>query len=237
MNFDFWQRWGIELNDVSFANAWVSLGLAGHRAYDPAFARSVSHLNTTSWSVPTIPWRFPRKETSVVGTPEQWSRAWITAPSRIARLPARLRVMDPPPDEPILPWYRILSAASPALGAVSLEIEAPRAQLQIAWPLRIGCLADSGCNLLDQVKKQWPSSEMAETIRLDRDKANCDLLVFKGSARELLRELLERPFGVKANVLILQNDSTAEWGETEALLTSAMGAARKRVCPCSYKNR
>ena len=27
MNFDKWRRWGIDLDDVSFANAWLALGL------------------------------------------------------------------------------------------------------------------------------------------------------------------------------------------------------------------
>src|SRR5687768_3109104 len=114
MNFDFWQSWGVDLDDLSFANAWVALGLARDRERDC----SVTDLNTTSWAGPTIGWIFPTKEIRVLGSPEQWAQAWIDAANRIETTPARLRVSNAPPDEPILPWYRMLSEASPTLGSV-----------------------------------------------------------------------------------------------------------------------
>ena len=221
---------GIGVDDVSFANAWVALGLASDRfvvkaTLEVVQEHRVGDLSPKSWSGPWVDWTFPDKGIPVKGTPAEWAQAWIDADLRIKR-PVRLRVHDAPPNEKTWPWYRMLSEANPAPSAVSLSIEAPRAQMHIGWPLRLGCISDSAWNILERIEKMYPSSKVTQIVRLGRDMANCDVLIYKGAARELLQELLQRPFRVKANIVVLQGGDEAEWGEIDALLASILAQTR-----------
>lgn len=218
VNFDFWQRWGVDLDDVSFANAWLALGLARYRPT----SHSVNDVNITNWSGPGLDWIFPTKDLQIQGTPEQWAQAWVDAAKRLGKTPVRLRVRNAPPDEPIRPWYRMLGEAQPAPASMSLLIEAPRAELYIDWPLRLGCLSESAENVLRSTAKKWPSSKITQTVRLGRENANCDVLVFPGTAKALQQDLLQIPWSIKANLVLLQGGDEAEWGEIEALLVAIL---------------
>jgi hypothetical protein len=219
MEFDFWQRWGAGLDEVSFANAWVAIGLDYHwgSRFPDLYLREGGGYYY---------WDFPRERGPVYGTPEQWARAWVNASSQIQTKPVRLWVDGAPPDEPILPWYRLLSKAIPPPGAVALRIESPRAQLHINWPLRLACMLDNARNVIEQTAKMYPSSKIVQGVRLGREQTNCDILVYKGSARSLLQELLQSPYTLKANIIILQGGDEAAWGETDALLTSILAQMR-----------
>ncbi|PTY07857.1 hypothetical protein DB347_06420 [Opitutaceae bacterium EW11] len=219
MNFDFWQRWGLDLDDVSFANAWIAVGLADGLEKE----RSVDALGRNVWSASSATWRFPSARIPIHGMPADWAQAW-------KRLPAgmRLRVKNPSPDEPLRPWYRMLGEANPAPAAVSLAIEAPRAQLQLNWPLRVGCLAGGSCDALETIERQELGllHEVTQTVRIDRDHARCDFLIYSGPVRSLLQELLGLSWSVKANVLVLSGGDEASWGEMQNLLAAALSQTR-----------
>ncbi len=157
MSFDKWRRWGIDLDEVLFANAWLALGLVKDLIWTGnRFANSLSRLNQMTWNSPIVDWSFPSDEMQVDGTPEEWANAWRITANRIPQ-PIRLSVHNPPPDELLLPWYRTLGKADPAPNGVWLEIQPPRAQLHIGWPLRLGCISENSWNVIEQVMKEWPS--------------------------------------------------------------------------------
>ncbi len=225
MAFEFWQRWGAALDDVSFANAWAALGLA--RA-DRAL-RSIDDLPGRPQAGAELTWMFPDPATPVEGAPQEWAQAWARLEKPKPEDPVvRLRVANAPAGEPILPWYRLLGEARPAPRAASLVIAAPRAQMHIEWPLRLGCVSDSAWRVLDGLHTQqlWPASKMARMVRLGRDNANCDVLLHTGPAKALLEDLRPFTFGIKANLLMLQGGVEARWGEAQAQLMAALEQTR-----------
>jgi hypothetical protein len=223
VDFDFWQRWGVALDDVSFANALLALGLLSQRREK----RSLQDLQAAKWPGAEIPWFFPHPRIPVEGEPGEWAKAWVELHPRLDPA-SRLRVSEAPPDEPILPWYRMLSEARPAPRAVSISLGAPRAQLHIDWPLRLGAVSDGAWAFLEsmQARRVWPSWKVSRMLRLGRDNANCDVLLHKGPPKELLQELLRLPFDVKANVVLMQGGAQSDWAELRALLVSVLAETR-----------
>ena len=223
MRFDFWQRWGVALDDVAFANAFLALGLVSPDRQK----RSVDELRNYAAPALQLPWYFPHPATPVEGAPEEWARAWADVRKTLKR-PVRLYVMEAPPEEPILPWYRLLYEASPAPDAVALFERSPRAQFHMEWPLRLGGLSEQAWAFLQgmQAKNLWPARKVARMVRLGREQANCDLLLHRGPPRTLLQELLALPFEVKANVVLVQGDVQTDWAELQALLASVLAQTR-----------
>ncbi|HEY0591662.1 MAG TPA: hypothetical protein VGF40_07835, partial [Thermoanaerobaculia bacterium] len=222
MQFDIWQRWGIDLDDASFARAWAALGVAGPRNEE----RSVTDLGVTRWAGSHVRWTFPPAGALIEGKPAAWAEAWPGAWERMFEKPVRLRVRGAPPDEPILPWLRILREAVPAPAAVSLDVDAPRAQLDVELPLRLGSLTPAARRVTGAAHALWPANELTRLVTLDRATPRCDLLVHPGPPRTLLQELLANPAGIKANLILLSGGGEAEWGATDALLGSILAETR-----------
>ena len=258
MPFDFWTRWGIKLSDADFATAWLALGIAAATEPKPAttdgeLARLLGNpaaatpddwlqlahhalaraLSAAGEQGQPVRWRFPEPKDSVDAdgrlplsdvSAAIWAQAW----TNLGAAP-RLRVVDAPEDEPHLPWLRLLSEATPAPAAVSMVWRAPNPQLVLAWPLRLGALSADGEAVIAAAQEQWPSSRLTRPVAIDRDNANCDMLVHSGSVATLLAALAALPFRCKANLVLLaaadDAGSTAIHGQLQAIAqhTSASG--------------
>lgn len=232
--FDWWQRWGIDLDDTSFANAWAALGVAA-AARGP---RGLPHevvaraMLTASRSEGRVPWAFPLANASrsvpalVRRTlPEDWTRAWAA----VADEP-RLRIVSAPAGEVILPWLRPLAETKRTTDAVSLNLAVPNAVCEVAWPLRFGFITESAEQLIAVARKSWPANDLSRSIALGRDDANCDVLVHRGTTRTLLKELLDRRSPIKANVVMLRGDASENWGAVSARLAAILS----EVCASGY---
>jgi hypothetical protein len=219
VKFDHWQRWGVALDDVSFANAWLALGLT-----TPG-SRSVKELHRIRWES-EMDWSFPDPAEKIEGAPQEWAQAWVDLQNAMKQ-PVRLRVVGEPMDEPMLPWYRILREARPEPQAVSLLVRATRAQFNMEWPMHVGSLSEDSWRVLEHIehKKLWPSSKLARMLQLGREQANCDILLYKGQLKSLIQALLDLPYGIKTNLIIAEG-GPADWGEQRALLSTALGLTR-----------
>jgi hypothetical protein len=72
----------------------------------------------------------------------------------------------------------------------------------------------------------WPSQKVAQVAPLDRARDSCDLLYYPGPAKRLLQELLQLPFRIKANVVIVHDSEATDWGETNGILLAILGMSR-----------
>jgi hypothetical protein len=233
--FDLWRRWGIDLDDTMFANAWAALGIAlaagKRRATLPDVMRAVLSARNAD---DLVPWAFPVNERGtaserhlprlVSGTsPVDWANVWKDIRSDVERL----RIVASPVGEPALPWVRFLSTTQPHSRSVSFRIEIPRAECQIGWPLRFGFLGSgSAKSLVDSARKNWPANLLSQSIALGRDQANCDMLVHRGTTKSLLKELIDRRTKIKANLVLLYGCESDEWGDLSSRLAAILTEVR-----------
>ena len=174
-------------------------------ALTDALSACREHGRRLRWSFPTAAatvdadGRFPLTRID----PASWARAWTEVAGAIDVRP-RLRVTDAPKQDAVAPWFRLLSETQPGPDAVSLALRAANASLAIEWPVRFGTLPDNeGGPILAVTLAEWPSSRLARRVPIDRDNANCDILLHAGSAASLLRALRAQPFRCKANIVVL----------------------------------
>ena len=239
MKFDFWIRWGMNLSDADFAAAWLALGIAAGAARKPPAAKGdlararaaaatpddglaiardalTGALSVAAEQDQGVNWRFPDPDDCVDAdgrlplsriAPAAWAQAWGAA---AGQAPApRLRVTNAPEDEPYLPWLRLLSEARPKVAAVSMAWQAPNPQLVLAWPLRLGAVSAEGEAVIAAAREQWPSDRLTRRVGIDRDNANCDVLVHSGTLATLLSALAAQPFHCKANLVLVASASDA----------------------------
>jgi hypothetical protein len=239
--FDFWQRWGVDLDDTQFANAWCALGIvfaAGTRQDAPktvaakVLKQSRQLGNQAAWAFPQASLSTGRKasiSTLLADTkPRDWVEAWVEAVQPLAddERP-RLRIASAPSEEPAFVWLRLLDEANPAPIAVSFKITAPRADCQVSWPLKLGFLHGNAAEaVIEAAHKHWPAKDQSQPVALGRRQANCDLVIHSGTTRTLLKALLDHPASIKANVLLLRSEERRDWGELSARLSSLLAEVR-----------
>lgn len=221
--FGFWQRWGLELDDTQFANAFLVLGvLAAHLEVIRGFSseKDLSGvlskvLKRTKGKDKLLSWRFPhRYETIYIGNdevdlcdlnPKKVANAWGNIVDNRTILAPRVEISGYPLMEGVSPWFRMLFEANPTVKAAHIVFCTVHAHLQLKWPLRLGFLPGNTAkeNVL-KARLAWPSNELTSAVRVDRENANCDVLLFTGSSSQLLKALLETPVPQKTNLFIVR---------------------------------
>lgn len=206
------------VRDPNAATAETGLAVAREAVGDALSASRARELS--------VRWSFPDPAATVDADarvplariePATWARAWADA-MKAVDVQARLRVVGAPGGEPVAPWFRLLVQAQPAVGAASLVLDAPRPDLAMEWPLRLGTLGGTGDAIVATALAEWPSARLARAVALGRDNANCDVLVHAGDAAALLAALLSQPFRCKANVVLIAGAADADAVALEARL-------------------
>ncbi|HOW54036.1 MAG TPA: hypothetical protein PLR60_05205 [Syntrophorhabdaceae bacterium] len=246
--FGFWQQWGMELDDRSFANAFTALGvlaaplpddepfsikdLSGDlfktsRGLEQAFCAMRSPVSKLRDILQRsrdikgiVPWRFPGRDQSVkIGEeevllsslkPSQMADAWQSSIGSFGE-ERRFQIIGYPEAENVAPWFRLLFEADPQWDAnalsksVHIAYNAAGSALHMEWPLRLGYLDGNGGEaIVQRACNEWESGELAGAVKIDRGNDNCDILVFDGWTRQLLKTLLEMPGSQKTNLVIVR---------------------------------
>lgn len=226
--FDHWQKWGGALDDESFANAWVALGLVAasdasidhlhrHRGLlvDSAGLETVLPLAVVYALMPALAdespfprldWRFPDPGLMqfLVRLPaKRWADAWRSASEKLPRTAVlRLRVIDAPRDEPHLAWLRMLSDARPPV-CPAIALEERHSQFVMRWPLRVAHLpGDEAVGALAVLHKP-PFDAITRILGSMREEANSDLLVHIGSPEQLVARISAQSIKPKTNLIIV----------------------------------
>jgi hypothetical protein len=196
-----------------------------------ALARSRKAGHQVPWTFPERPARKPSAAKLIADTtPQDWAEAWkAEAPAfgtqDLSR--PRLRILSAPSEDSVLPWLRVLSEASPAPVAVSFTVVASRNDCQVLWPLRLGFLpGNSAETLIANARAYWPANEQSQSIALGREQAHCDILVHSGTTRTLLKQLLDLPSKIRANVVWLRGGESGDWGQVSSRLTAILAETR-----------
>lgn len=245
-DFEFWERWGLELDDAAFANALLVLGVLATRPFHKSESIPgkdlqdllVAALKLSREKDNLLPWRFPKRsqrtkihnETALLSdlSPGQIANAWKGIGDGVAAAP-RLQVLSYPATEQVAPWFRMLFEANPPVRSAHIAFDNAQARPHLKWPLRIGYLnGNSGEAIVKSLSTKSPSDKLTRPVKIDRDNANCDVMVFNGWGRQLLRDLLDVPGRQKSNLVIIrgriENDMTSV-EQRLAALTSESSAS------------
>jgi hypothetical protein len=222
-DFEFWQGWGLELDDGEFANALLVLGVLATLPFSKSEfipGKDLQELLLTTLKLSQekdklLPWRFPKRNqhakihnnTVFLSNlnPNQVANAWKGIGDGTTTAP-RIQVLSYPVTEGVSTWFRMLFEANPPVRAAHIVFDSAQARPHLKWPLRIGYLSgNNGEAIIKSISTKWPSDKLTRPVKIDRDNANCDVMVFIGSGRQLLRELLDVPGRQKSNLVIVRD--------------------------------
>jgi len=220
--FGFWEQWGLELDDKQFANAFLVLGVLATSPfvkgqYSPGKDLQEvlsAALKLSQEKNKLLQWRFPKRDQRVrIGddgvllsglNSRQVANAWKDVVDGTAVGP-RVQILSYPATEGISPWFRMLFEADPAVRAAHIVFDTAQARPHLKWPLRLGYIPGNAAEeSVKSARSVWPSDELTSSVRIDRENANCDVLLFTGSSSQLLKTLLEIPVPQKTNLFIVR---------------------------------
>lgn len=225
--FDFWQRWGMELDDRAFANAFNALGVlaAPLREYESLsgldlYEKLQAILEISRDMNHVVPWRFPAGRQSVKirneGValsdlkPPVVKDAWLTA-LRNSEARPRFQVIAYPDTGQVAQWFRLFFEADPVWNenvfrkAAYIFYRTADFIPRMEWPLRLGYLyGNGGEKMVRKACEYQESRELAGALKIGRENDNCDVLVFDGRTRQLLKTLLEMPGSQKTNLIVVR---------------------------------
>jgi len=220
--FTFWQRWGFELDDSEFASAMIVLGIFASSSeritsnysnneikefLEAITKKKRSDNELISWKFPKFNERIKFKSKTLKLSdlkPKRCANAWKNVIQNSFNGP-RIQILRYPLDLQISSWFNLFFKADPPVASAHIVIKRPLKLQDVKWPLRLGYLPGNEAEtIITNACKQWPSNNLTRNIKIGRQDANCDVLIFSGSSDQLLIKLLEIPVPLKTNLFIVR---------------------------------
>ncbi|MFA4864602.1 MAG: hypothetical protein WC605_12645, partial [Bacteroidales bacterium] len=167
----------------------------------------------------SLPWRFPSPNHKIsLGmleykladlNPLNLANTWQFTGLNLTFLPfmprLRLQVLNYTVASMIRPWFRLLSESDPIDKSAYISMKFPYPDIHMKWPLRLGFIPGNNAGeIVEEARKHWPSNENSILVEIGRENDNCDILVFDGTAEELLNDLKSLPVLMKCNLFIIR---------------------------------
>ncbi len=124
-------------------------------------------------------------------------------------------------------WRQPLVAPRYPIVAASDDLVTAAPQLRLGWPLRIGYFDQNKPDIALQgllARVNQTAGRLTRQVSLGRDRAKCDLLVFWGTAAQLIKQVEASNGRIKTNLLMLISPDIPE-PETEAALCDLVRAS------------
>lgn len=122
----------------------------------------------------------------------------------------RLRVFTYPKLELVKPWFQLLlesDSVIPYVNSAYIDYDFNKATIELKWPLRLGFLPENDLDsIIDSVINHWKEGNIVKAVKIGRENANCDILVFNGTCDQLLQVLNKLPVPMKCNLFIIKGD-------------------------------
>lgn len=168
-----------------------------------------------------LPWNFPSPDQKIkIGGnpvalaeihPGTLAKLWSKGYS-LSRKLFRLSVMSYPDTESVNPWFQLLFRADLPFGTAYLNMALPKSDVHLNWPLRMGYFAgNAGEQIIRRTVLEGPSNEHTQPVAINRDNANCDILVYHGNLTQLIKEVLDLPVQFKCNLFILRGPDEEQY--------------------------
>ncbi|MES3020292.1 MAG: hypothetical protein V4857_01785 [Pseudomonadota bacterium] len=168
-----------------------------------------------------IPWRFPVSAGTLRAMPPTfWRDAGLDIELRnVSGVTLRVKLLDPREPRSQAATRALLGRHGIVDRIVSGDHAGRDAQLRLAWPLRIAYFADNKpVDALDGLEPASPAGALTRRFALGRDRSKCDVLVFWGSAAQLIARVRAGPGRIKGNLLLLVSKSVPAASTLDELL-------------------
>ncbi len=132
-----------------------------------------------------------------------------------------LMVVGRPASGSIRPWFRLFFEAVKNTSAFIDLGELKEAHLHFKWPLRLGFLpGDRAEESILKARNHKATKDLTTAVRIDREHANCDVLIFNGSCGQLLDALLSSPVQLKVNLFVVRGTFDEDSANLDKLLAA-----------------
>lgn len=220
MSRDAFALWGVELDDIVFAQALAAWGVLAAQSALPTPAPLVPELTAALQAGQrgdTIPLSLqPEPPTEPAAA---FAAAWQAA-IRQAHAIVRLAIRTPLGMPRVAGAWLVEQLSRPEVGAASvfLQVDEPRVAVAWNWPIRLGLLSDprSGAMRLALRDSRW--STLFRLVDVESTEGECDLLLLASNVRSALASILQRPGRLAADCVLVLGGFKVEAWRAESLV-------------------